>query len=130
MSLSVLIVQYYANKIVSLRKLHTINNMVTLFHRSIRFISFFRFEINKSQKWLYVFHFLLVRSTTRPTLSTTFLTPPPLFIHVHCLHLFLVPLSAIYNDILLRFHLLHPSVRLRLSVFLLPPLVASLHYIH
>src|SRR6218665_3513249 len=42
-------------KIVSLRKLHTINNMVKLFHRSIRFRSFFdlivkKYEINKSQK--------------------------------------------------------------------------------
>src|SRR6218665_2668382 len=60
------------------------------------------------------------------------LSPPSLLPH-HCLS-FLVSLTAIYNDILLRyiglrFHLF-TSVRLRLSAFLLLPLVASLHYMH
>src|SRR6218665_4030823 len=48
-------------KIVSLRKLHTINNMAKLFHRSIRFRSFFdfivkKYEITKSQKYTPFWH--------------------------------------------------------------------------
>src|SRR6218665_896958 len=77
-------------KIVSLRKLHTINNMVKLLHRSIRFRSFFdlivkKYEINKSQKCTPFWHkkinvqnrVLFWGSTPGPAGELTTLPSPP-----------------------------------------------------
>src|SRR6218665_918995 len=70
----------------------------------------------------------------RPLSVTTFLIPPPppLFIDVHCFSSFPRLTDGDiqqYLITLIRVHLF-TSVRLRLSTFLLPPLVAFLHYIH
>src|SRR6218665_1888284 len=72
-------------KIVSLRRLHTINNMVKLSHRSIRFRSFFdlivkKYEINKSPKCTPFWHKMFKIASfsgAPPQIPLGGLGPPP-----------------------------------------------------